>query len=172
MLAQQLTETRFLSREWIYNNIFEVSDEEIVIEQDKILDDLKFEANLQKIMQEAMQPPQPGGAPGAPMEQVEEDSDIFGAEESVNGVADLLKKTEARGRPREGLKYGSDKARGGRDPMGYKEIMAALDVHYKNRPSGRAGVTPGIREDLSALEQKFNLKPKGEKSESQQILND
>lgn len=173
MLAQQLVETRFLSREWIYNNIFEVSDEEMVIEQDKILEDVEFEAEIQKIMQEAMQPPQPAGQPGAPpMESVQENDDIFGAEEEVDKVHEFLKQTETRGRPREGLKYGSDKARGGRDPMGYKEMMGALDVQYKNRPSGRASVTPGIRENLSALEEKFKLRPRDNNSEGKQILKD
>jgi len=177
LLAKDMVEGRFLSREWIYNNIFELSDEEMVIEQEKVREDAEFEGDLQKIVQDIIQPEQPGvpgGAPppGPPMEQVREE-DYFNAQESVDDVNRLLQQTETRGRPPEGLKYGSDKARGGRDPLGYREIMAALDVHYKNRPSKKAMVTPGIREDLSTLDKKFpSLRAKGNTPDTKQILKD
>lgn len=181
-LADQMVQGRFLSREWIYNNIFEVSDEEMMVEQDKIMDDSRYEAQLQKTAQDIMMPPEEqGGAPGggAPpppaMESLEEDEDedFFGAEKTTEDVNDLLNRTETRGRPREGLKYGSDASSGGRDPLGYKEMMAALDVHYKNRQGNKASVTPGIREDLSKLGSAFpDLASRSVGSTEPQILKD
>ncbi|MEK9767364.1 MAG: portal protein [Betaproteobacteria bacterium] len=162
-LADQMVQGRFLSREWIYNNILEVSDEEMIVEQSKVKEDAEFEAELQKIAQEAMQPS--AAAPGAGQPQMEnsmdpEYDDFFGADkatEDVNQVLARLAGKETRGRPREGLKYGSDAHKLGRDPLGYKEMMGALDVHYKNKKKGKSHVDPSLRESFKQIEKKFDI---------------
>ena len=61
------------------------------------------------------------------------------------------------GRPPEGHKYGSDKDKLGRDPLGYKEILAAMDVLPKNKKNGKSFVHPGLKESLKDLDGALNI---------------
>ena len=152
-LADQLVAGRFMSREWIYQNIFELSDEDVIIEQDKVLDDAKFEGTIQKVTQDTINPPQPEmGGEEPPMEENVEDTDLYNAEQSLDDVQKLTKSKKKMGRPPEGHKYGSDKDKLGRDPLGYKEILAAMDVLPKNKKNGKSFVHPGLRESLKGLD--------------------
>jgi hypothetical protein len=152
-LADQLVAGRFMSREWIYQNIFELSDEDVIIEQDKILDDAKFEGTIQKVTQDTINPPQPEmGGEEPPMEESAEDTDLYDAEQSLADVQKLTKSKKKMGRPPEGHKYGSDKDKLGRDPLGYKEILAAMDVLPKNKKNGKSFVHPGLKESLKGLD--------------------
>ena len=158
-LATTITQSKFLSREWIYNNIIGLTDEEMVIEQEKIVQDAKYEGNIQKVAQEAATQPVPAGEGQPPDQQsngresnLGETDDLYGAEQSVEDTANLLalkkQKHKARsGRPKEGHKYRSDKDKLGRDPLGYKEILAAMDVLPKNKINGKTTVSPRIKED-------------------------
>jgi hypothetical protein len=56
------------------------------------------------------------------------------------------------GRPPEGHKYGTDKDKLGRDPLGYKEILGAMDVLPKNKKAGKSYVDPRLREALKDLD--------------------
>jgi len=152
-LADQLVAGRFMSREWIYQNIFELSDEDVIIEQDKVLDDAKFEGTIQKVTQDTINPPQPEmGGEEPPMEENVEDTDLYDAEQSLADVQKLTKSKKKMGRPPEGHKYGSDKDKLGRDPLGYKEILAAMDVLPKNKKNGKSFVHPGLKESLKGLD--------------------
>lgn len=150
-LAQQMTggQTQLLSQDWVYNNILELSDEEIEIERTKIAEDLK----RQQEQIAAMNPPLPG-AEGAPSEespeaaspeeepssseessgenipdQEDQEAQIDTVDRILSALEDdtdeeeleeLLIKNKG-GRPREGLKFGTDKHPLGRDPLGHKE---------------------------------------------------
>ena len=152
-LADQLVAGRFMSREWIYQNIFELSDEDVIIEQDKVLDDAKFEGTIQKVTQDTINPPQPEmGGEEPPMEENVEDTDLYDAEQSLADVQKLTKSKKKMGRPPEGHKYGSDKDKLGRDPLGYKEILAAMDVLPNNKKNGKSFVHPGLKESLKGLD--------------------
>ena len=152
-LADQLVAGRFMSREWIYQNIFELSDEDVIIEQDKVLDDAKFEGTIQKVTQDTINPPQPEmGGEEPPMEENAGDTDLYDAEQSLDDVQKLTKSKKKMGRPPEGHKYGSDKDKLGRDPLGYKEILAAMDVLPKNKKNGKSFVSPGLKESLKGLD--------------------
>ena len=152
-LADQLVAGRFMSREWIYTNIFELSDEDVIIEQDKVLDDAAFEGTVQKVTQDTINPPQPemGGEEGPPMEEGTEE-DLYDAEQSLDDVQKLIKGRKKMGRPPEGHKYKSDKDKLGRDPLGYKEILAAMDVLPKQKKNGQSFVNPGLKESLKDLD--------------------
>ena len=152
-LADQLVAGRFMSREWIYTNIFELSDEDVIIEQDKVLDDAAFEGTVQKVTQDTINPPQPemGGEEGPPMEEGAEE-DLYDAEQSLDDVQKLIKGRKKMGRPPEGHKYKSDKDKLGLDPLGYKEILAAMDVLPKQKKNGQSFVNPGLKESLKDLD--------------------
>lgn len=153
-LAQQMTggQTILFSQDWVYNNILEMSDEDITKERDRILQDLK----RQQEQQTAVQPPMPdqGGAPPEgmppaadqtvpaaeepPTEEVPSDEEqqiddvdkiLASLEESDSDeeseLEEILVKNKG-GRPREGLKFGTDRHPLGRDPFGHKENKKAV----------------------------------------------
>ena len=155
-LADQLVAGKFMSREWIYQNIFELSEEDVIIEQDKVLDDAKYEGTVQKVTQDTINPPQPEMGGEAPMEEGAEETDLYDAEQSLDDVQKLTA-SKKMGRPPEGHKYGSDKDKLGRDPLGYKEILAAMDVLPKNKKNGKSFVHPGLKESLKDLDGALNI---------------
>ena len=132
-LAKDMTggQTILLSQDWVYNNILEMSDEDIREQREKIKDDLK----RQQEQQAAMQPPMPGAEGGAPPEgepapapegepetAPDEEQQI---DEEESELEEILMKNKG-GRPREGFKIGNDKHPLGRDPLGHKEHKSAL----------------------------------------------
>lgn len=158
-LAQQMTggQAILLSQDWVYNNILEMSDEEIVEERKKILEDMKRQQEQQMAMQPPDmaqgQPPMDGGDAGEV--PVEEPSDATGEsdqETQIDDVDQILASLEdieddeselgealvknKGGRPREGLKFGTDRHPLGRDPLGHKENRAvfkrSLSAETKN----------------------------------------
>lgn len=153
-LAQQMTggQAILLSQDWVYNNILEMSDEEIETERKKIAEDLK----RQQEQQMAMQPPQPGMEQGAPPPEGEQpqepsseepppeegepdqEAQIDDVDQILSSLDELkldeddeseLEETLVKnkgGRPREGLKFGTDRHPYGRDPLGHKENKDAM----------------------------------------------
>ncbi len=151
-LAKDMTggQAVLLSQDWVYNNILEMSDEEIVKEREKIMEDMK----RQQEQQAAMQPPMPGqpgmdggmppeGAELPPEETPSEEQPPEGdGEQQIDDVDQILSSLEDMeddeseleemlmknkgGRPREGLKFGTDKHPLGRDPLGHKENKKAM----------------------------------------------
>jgi hypothetical protein len=141
-LAKDMTggQAILLSQDWVYNNILEMSDEEIKDQRDKITEDLK----RQQEQLAAQQPPMPGAEGGAPPEQAAPEeqppeggesegdgeqqiddvdqilSSLEDMEEDESELEEILVKNKG-GRPREGLKFGTDKHPLGRDPLGHKE---------------------------------------------------
>jgi hypothetical protein len=199
-LAQQMSggQAALLSNDWIYKNIFEMSDDQIEAQRKMILDDMK---RAQEQMA-ATQPPMPGGMPGMPgmpgevpggappgeeLGSPEEPSstgeppassdasdigespddidseaeiqiddidqilnaiqDMEGEDDSVFSDEDVEKDREEElkeftskkkiGRPKEGIKFGTDRHHLGRDPLGHKENQKTykrrgLSVETKN----------------------------------------
>lgn len=64
-LSDSITNSKMLSREWVYNNILSISDEEMKEEIEKITKETKMLAELEKMQQDLLAPPQEAGAPGA-----------------------------------------------------------------------------------------------------------
>jgi hypothetical protein len=175
-LAQQMTggQTQLFSQDWVYNNILEMSDEEVVEERKKIGDDLKRQQEQMMAAQPAPMgaPSSPEGQPspespeGEPTAATEPDSEPTTPEEEseedtesqIDNVDSILKTLEKispsdekdededleealiknkGGRPREGLKFGTDAHPLGRDPLGHKENKktykrSALSMETKN----------------------------------------
>ena len=105
-LAQDIAGLNMLSKDWVYENIFKLSEGEQDEERVKMLDDLKDRFRFRSIEDEGNDPA---------MED-EEPEDI---EESLENLKNELK--DKGGRPREGNTYGKDKHPYGRDPLGDKE---------------------------------------------------
>ena len=104
-LAQDIQGLNMLSKDWVYENIFKLSDGEQDLERDKMLADLKDRFRFRSIEDEG----------NDPMED-EEPDDI---EESLEELKKEIK--NKGGRPKEGNTYGKDKHPLGRDPLGDKE---------------------------------------------------
>ena len=152
-LAQQMTggQAVLLSQEWVYNNILEMSTDDIEQERKRIIEDMKRQQEMM-----AAQQPDMGGAPpeggAAPPEGVEQPTEEPGAEasaeeqpseeEQIDDVDQILSSLEDMeddeseldemlakkkvGRPKEGFKLGVDAHPLGRDPLGHKENKKAL----------------------------------------------
>jgi hypothetical protein len=147
-VATDMMGTKLISQDWIYHHIFEMSEQDIETQRDKVKEDVKRMAELTKIEQEESQPaqepgaeeqPAPEGEPGGEPVPLEGEPDA--AEQQVDDVDAILSSLneptaedeseleEAKmGRPKKGMAYGQDSHPRGRDPLGHKENMGALTV--------------------------------------------
>jgi len=139
-LAQQMTggQATLLSQDWVYHHILELSDDEIIEERKKIIEDVK----RQQEQQPAEAPPEQVSGEMAPTDEVppEEESAPDEQEAQIDDVDQILQSLDDSslgeepdeeleealmknkgGRPREGLKFGTDAHPLGRDPLGHKE---------------------------------------------------
>jgi hypothetical protein len=154
-LADNLVNSKLISEEWVYKNIFEMTDEEISNERTAIESDIRRKAELKRIETQISQPPvsvdnqadiaEPQ-AETEPEQQSSEEDELQSAEKELDDTSsgdelgealtelDLLETDdedeeieEARrvGRPREGLKYSKDSHPFGRDPLGKKSAFAS-----------------------------------------------
>jgi hypothetical protein len=105
-LAQDIQGLNMLSKEWVYENIFKLSEGEQDEQKVRMIEDLKDRFRYRSIEDEGNDPA---------MED-EEPDDI---EESLEALKQEIK--DKGGRPREGGTYGKDKHPYGRDPLGDKE---------------------------------------------------
>jgi hypothetical protein len=113
-LATDMAALKMLSKDWIYSNLFNLSDDDRDEERGKIINDLKDTFRYNSIEND-------GNDPAAQTEptQVEEELEALKREISNRGSGGA-----EGGRPREGNTYGKDKHPYGRDPLGDKENHA------------------------------------------------
>lgn len=109
-LATDMQSLNMLSKDWIYENIFKMSEGDKNEEKVKVLNDIKDKFRYNSIENEGNDPA-----------MVEEPTDV---EESLENIKTEL--ANKGGRPREGNTYGKDKSPFGRDPLGDKENKNAL----------------------------------------------
>ena len=105
-LAQDIQGLNMLSKDWVYDNVFKLSDGESDEQRVQMLDDLKDRYRFRSIEDEGNDPAQ----------EDEEPDDI---DESIEKLKQEIK--DKGGRPKEGGTYGKDKHPYGRDPLGDKE---------------------------------------------------
>jgi len=120
-LAQDIQGLNMLSKDWVYENVFKLSDGEQDTQRVRMLDDLKDRFRFRSIEDEGNDPA---------MED-EEPDDI---EESLEALKQEIK--DKGGRPKEGGTYKKDKSPFGRDPLGDKERKDAK----KNTTSEERGL--------------------------------
>lgn len=104
-LATDMQALKMLSKDWIYENIFKLSETEQTEQRGKVVEDLKDVFRYNSIEND-------GNDPANPPQQ----NDV---EESLENLKTELK--DKGGRPREGNTYGKDKHPYGRDPLGDDE---------------------------------------------------
>jgi hypothetical protein len=123
-LAKEIQEAKLLSEEWIYKNVFKLSDNEWQDERDKVLDDMKNKFRQTQIEEEGNDPLLTGESFGTP-------HDIASLHVSKRNAG---KETEIEnnGRPKKGGSiYGTDAHSLGRDPIGSKGFKPGVDLSVK-----------------------------------------
>jgi len=105
-LASDMKALNMLSTDWVYHNIFGISEDEMDTERAKMVLDLKDRFRYNSIEQQGQDPANP------PQQQ--------NVEEEIEKMKQEIVDNKG-GRPREGNTYGKDKHPYGRDPLGNKE---------------------------------------------------
>lgn len=106
-LAGDLKQLNMLSSDWVFHNVFGMSEEEMDTERAKMVLDLKDRFRYNSIEQQ-------GQDPANPPQQTNVEEEIEKMKQEIND-------NDKGGRPREGNTYGKDKHPLGRDPLGNKE---------------------------------------------------
>jgi len=106
-LATDIKSMNMLSTDWVYHNVFGMSEDEMDMERAKMVLDLKDRFRYNSIEQQ-------GQDPANPPEQTNVEEEIEKMKQEIND-------NDKGGRPREGNTYGKDKHPLGRDPLGNKE---------------------------------------------------
>jgi hypothetical protein len=182
-LANDATNSKFLSREWVYHNVLNISPDDAKVEQDKIQKDLEWVAKADASAQQAAQPQEPpAGVPGeqptaapegepAPQEPMDDVDQILASldqtPEEESEVTDEELEEAKMGRPRTGMSYGQDSHPRGRDPLGHKENMDVLRGRISRRaPSKKSPLSLENTEISSLIKQLSTQRPKSTKNTS------
>ncbi len=171
-VAESIMNSKMLSQEWIYHNILELSDDEIVEERKNIEENLKRMAQLDQISQGGAQQQgiaqsgdqpveEPTGDETIPSEEEEQQiSDVDsilaslddgGEESELEGYGDEEEELEEAkmGRPKTGQQYGQDSHPRGRDPLGHKENMDSLTVRKQRNDKRKSPLA--LTKEVQAL---------------------
>ena len=129
-LVSDMKDLKMVSQEWMYKNIFNMSDDEWKLEQAKVVSDLKLGFRQSQIEEEGNDPVKTGESFGTPHDIAsmhQSDDDEGGSPEGGQDGA---------GRPETGGNYKTDDNPFGRDPLGQKtDVKRASTYHkYKNSP--------------------------------------
>jgi hypothetical protein len=129
-LVSDMKDLKMVSQEWMYKNIFNMSDDEWALEQGKVIGDLKLGFRQAQIEDEGNDPVKTGESFGTPhdLAQMHQTPNDDGG--SPEGGFD------GAGRPSTSGNYKTDDSAFGRDPLGQKtDIKPAATYHkYKNSP--------------------------------------
>jgi hypothetical protein len=110
-LASDMQALKMLSKDWVYSNLFGMSDNDRDEEKVKLINDLKDTFRYNAIENE-------GNDPAVEKEPTKVEDDL---EELKKEISNRGSGGAEGGRPREGNTYGKDKHPYGRDPLGDKE---------------------------------------------------
>ena len=133
-LVSDMKDLKMLSQEWMYKNVFNMSEDEWKMEQYKVINDLKLGFRHEQIENEGNDPAKTGESFGTPhdlasMSQQGGEDNGASAPTEEGGAPDGG--FDGAGRPKEGGTYGKDKSPFGRDPLGNKGIDIKSDsVRY------------------------------------------
>jgi len=146
-LADDMIRTKMFSRDWIYDHVFGMSDDEVDIEKAKVISDLKQTFRQEQIEQMGEDPMAPDPEP----------TDVETELESIK--SDLYK--DEGGRPKEGGNYGRDDHPLGRDPLGNKENETERkrdNRQYKPKPNKLSdGFKKKFSKTPSILKERFDM---------------
>lgn len=131
-LVRDMKELKMISQEWMYKNIFNMSEDEWKREQYKVINDLKLGFRQEQIENEGNDPAKTGESFGTPhdLAAMSQQSDGGGGGESPFGENTGGSPDggwDGAGRPEEGGNYGTDANAFGRDPLGNKSVSIKPD---------------------------------------------
>ena len=125
-LADSIQSGKMLGEKWIYQNIFNMSDDEIESQRDQVIDDRKRYFRHNEI-ESGNDPLQSGEAKSTEWALAGVDAEAPADAPQVSGFFE--ENEPGQGRPKEGPKPGTDKSARGRDPLGKKKVKS----DHKNR---------------------------------------
>jgi hypothetical protein len=169
-LAKDITDSKYLSRDWVYHNILNVSLEQARDEEDKILKDVEWVGKVDAAAQPQQPPmgpemgaePAPSGEPeGEEPQQLSTVDDVLASLEDTtpdeeSEISDEELEEAKMGRPRTGMSYGQDSHPRGRDPLGHKENMDALKGRIARRAPSRKSPLSLENHEISSLIKQLN----------------
>ncbi len=124
-LARDMVSDKILPTEWVYDNIFNFSNEEKDIVRKQIIEDQKDKFRHEQIEQEGNDPKQSGESVGTPSDMqsqggFDEDSSSGSVFKDEGGSPEGG--FEGAGRPKEANKYGKESGARGRNPLGREDL--------------------------------------------------
>ena len=122
-LASDLKALNMLSSDWVFHNVFGMSEEEMDTERAKMVLDLKDRFRYNSIEQQ-------GQDPANPPQQTNVEEEIEKMKQEIND-------NDKGGRPKEGNTYGKDKHPLGRDPLGNKENEKERKREFRTMESNK-----------------------------------
>jgi hypothetical protein len=132
-LVRDMKDLKMLSQEWMYKNVFNMSEDEWKMEQYRVINDLKLGFRHEQIESEGNDPAKTGESFGTPhdlaalSQQSGDDGGEGGSPFGENEGGSPEGGYEGAGRPKETGTYGKDKSPFGRDPLGNKGIDVKSD---------------------------------------------
>ena len=158
-LVRDLKDLKMISQEWMYKNIFNMSDDEWKAEQLKVINDLKLGFRQEQISSEGNDPVKTGESFGTPHDlatanqQSQDGGDSESFEENIGGAP--KGGFDGAGRPKEGGDYATDDSVFGRDPLGNRTKTRGLERAYNANEVVNKEVTTTM---LSAMKTKLKSK--------------
>jgi len=166
-LVRDLKDLKMVSQEWMYKNIFNMSDDEWKTEQIKVINDLKLGFRQDQIESEGNDPVKTNESFGTP-------HDLATAnQQPTDDVAPQMELEtpdggwEGAGRPKEGNTYGKDKSAFGRDPLGNKSVSIKPEAPSRGYNANEVVNKESTNSMLSKMKSK--IKSKGIIAESLKI---
>ena len=132
-LASDIKDLKMVSQEWVYENIFNMSEDEWKEEQYKVINNLKLGFRHEQIESEGNDPIKTGESFGTPHDLAaltQQGGDDEGGGDNPFGEnkgGAPKGGFEGAGRPKEGGNYGTDENPFGRDPLGNKSIKVKTE---------------------------------------------
>jgi hypothetical protein len=174
-LVSDMKDLKMVSQEWMYKNIFNMSDDEWKKEQMGVINDLKLAFRQEQIESEGNDPVKTGESFGTPHdmatlqqgggEQGDESGDNAGFPTVEGGAPEGG--FEGAGRPKEGNTYGKDKSPFGRDPLGNKSISIKPEAPSRGYNANEVVNKESTNSMLSKM--KIKIKTRGIIAESLKI---
>jgi hypothetical protein len=144
-LATAMRDSKLVSDKFIYEYIFNMSEDQWLQQRTDVIEDLKLRFRQNQIEQEGNDPAVTGVSFGTPHDLA-----------SIHMSSDEVENKDKGGRPKEGIKFGQHKNEFGWDPLGNKAIDAAFKPENQKstfQPDPRASrtVKPVATESHSIL---------------------
>jgi hypothetical protein len=115
-LATSMKDSKLVSDKYIYEYIFNMTEDQWLQERTNVIEDLKLRFRQNQLEQEGNDPAVTGVSYGTPHDLA-----------SMHMSSDDVEDKDKGGRPKEGIKFGQHKNAFGWDPTGKKEIDQAFD---------------------------------------------